>query len=145
LNERVRELEKERQDLVRKLAMGAGGGVESFLSQAKDIGGVKVLGLKTEAADAAALRELAEKLRDKLGESVVLIASPAGGKVQLVVTVAKGLLGRLKAGELIRPIAQLVGGNGGGRPDMAMAGGSDVSKIDDAVAAIYAQVATALG
>ena len=146
LNDRVKELEKERADLVRKLATGGGGGIDSFLAQAKEIGGVKVLGLKTEVADASALRELAEQLRDKLGEaSVVLIASAAAGKVQLVVTVSKSQIGRLKAGDLVRPIAQIVGGNGGGRPDMAMAGGSDATKIDEAVAAIYEKVSAALG
>jgi alanyl-tRNA synthetase len=145
LNDRVKELEKERADLVRKLATGGGGGIDLFLAQAQEIGGVKVLGLKTEVADASALRELAEQLRDKLGESsVVLVASAAGGKVQLVVTVSKSQIGRLKAGDLVRPIAQIVGGNGGGRPDMAMAGGSDATKIDEAVAAIYEKVSATL-
>jgi alanyl-tRNA synthetase len=145
LNDRVRELEKERAELVRKLAMGGGGGVDGLLAQAREIQGVKVLGVQTEVGDPAALREMAEQLRDKLGDSVVLVASPAGGKVSLVVMVAKSLNPKLKAGDLIKDIAQIVGGKGGGRPDMAQAGGPDVAKIGAAVAAIHERVAALLG
>ena len=145
LLQRERELEREVADLQKKLAMGGGGGIDSLLSQARQVGSVKVLGVKAEASDPAALREMAEQLRDKLGESVVLVAAQAGPKVQLVLTVAKPLTKQLKAGELIRPIAKVVGGSGGGRPDMAQAGGPDVDKIGDAVESVYAQVATALG
>jgi alanyl-tRNA synthetase len=122
---------------------GGGGGADSLISAARDVGGVRVLGVKTEVTDRSALRELAEQLRDKLGDSVVLVASEHEGKVQLVLTVAKSLTGRYKAGDMIRSIAQLVGGSGGGRPDMAQAGGSDVSRLDEAVAAIYDSVASA--
>jgi alanyl-tRNA synthetase len=76
---------------------------------------------------------------------VVLVASPAGGKVSLVVMVAKSLNPKLKAGDLIKDIAQIVGGKGGGRPDMAQAGGPDVAKIGAAVAAIHERVAALLG
>jgi alanyl-tRNA synthetase len=145
LNDRVRELEKERAELIRKLAMGGGGGVDGLLAQAREVQGVKVLGVQTEVGDPSALREMAEQLRDKLGDSVVLVASPAGGKVSLVVMVAKSLNPRLKAGDLIKDIAQLVGGKGGGRPDMAQAGGPDVGKIGAAVAAIHERVAAILG
>jgi len=145
LSDRVRELEKERAELLRKVAMGGGGGIDGLLSQARTVKGVKVLGVQTEVGDPGALREMADQLRDKLGDSVVLVASPAGGKVTLVVMVAKSLNPRLKAGDLIKSLAQLVGGNGGGRPDMAQAGGPDVSKIGEAVAAIHDRVAAALG
>jgi alanyl-tRNA synthetase len=145
LQDRVRELEKERGELIRKLAMGGGGGVEGLLAQAREIQGVKVLGVQTEIADPAAMREMAEQLRDKLGNGVVLVASPAGGKVSLVVMVAKSLNPKLKAGDLIKDIAQIVGGKGGGRPDMAQAGGPDTGKIGEAVAAIHDRVAAALG
>jgi alanyl-tRNA synthetase len=144
LNERVRELEKERGELLRKLAMG-GGGVDGLLAQARDVKGVKVLGVQTEIADPAAMREMAEQLRDKLGDGVVLVASPAGGKVSLVVMVAKNVTGKVKAGDLIKGVAQIVGGKGGGRPDMAQAGGPDVSKIGEAVASIHGLVSAALG
>jgi alanyl-tRNA synthetase len=142
-----RELEKKVSELSKKLAMGEGGGGagDSLASRARDVGGVKVLGVTVDIADRAALRDLAEKLRDQIGESVVLVASKADGKVSLVLTVAKGLTGRLRAGDLIRPIAQAVGGSGGGRPDMAQAGGTDVAKIDEAVESIYGAVKAAIG
>jgi alanyl-tRNA synthetase len=133
-------LQKQIEDLQRKL-MSGGGGFDALLGQARDVSGVKVLGVKTDVTDRAQLRELAEKLRDKLGDSVVLVASEAEGKAQLVLTVAKPLLGRYKAGELIKGVAQIVGGSGGGRPDMAQAGGTDPSKLDEAVESLYAGVA----
>src|SRR5689334_21611159 len=105
---------------------GGGGGEGAILARARDVGGIHVLGIAVDVADMGALREMAEKLRDKLGDAVVLVGSKAGAKVQLVLTVAKGLVARgLKAPDLIRPIAQIVGGSGGGRPDMAQAGGTD--------------------
>src|SRR5690606_5168202 len=95
--------------------------------------------------DRGALRELAEQLRDKLGDSIVLVGSENEGKAQLVATVSKSITDRFKAGELIRPIAAQVGGSGGGRPDMAQAGGTDVAKLDQAIEAIYGVVAGAQG
>lgn len=135
-------LQKQIEELQRKL-MSGGGGFDALLGQARDVSGIKVLGVKTDVTDRAQLRELAEKLRDKLGDSVVLVASEAEGKAQLVLTVAKPLLGRYKAGELIKGVAQIVGGSGGGRPDMAQAGGTDPSKLDEAVESLYAGVAAA--
>ncbi len=136
---RERTLEKELEQLQRKLATG-GGGLEALLGGAREIGGVKVLGARTEVTDRGALRELAEQLRDRLGEAVVLLGSVSEGRAQLVLMVAKGLTGRLKAGELIRPIAAVVGGSGGGRPDMAQAGGTDPGQLDAAIDAVYAEV-----
>jgi alanyl-tRNA synthetase len=136
-------LERQLEEAQRRWMQGGGGGADSMISGARDVGGVRVLGVKTEVTDRSALRELAEQLRDKLGDSVVLVASEHEGKVQLVLTVAKGLTGRYKAGDMIRGIAQVVGGTGGGRADMAQAGGSDVSRLDEAVAAIYDSVASA--
>ncbi|MEI9948217.1 MAG: alanine--tRNA ligase [Pseudomonadota bacterium] len=136
-----RALEKQIDELQRKLATGgSGGGLDALLAKARDIAGVKVLGVRTEVTDRAALRELAEQLRDKLGQSVVLVGSVADGKAQLVLTVAKDLTGRLKAGELIKNSAQIVGGSGGGRPDMAQAGGTELARLDEAIDAIYASV-----
>jgi len=136
-----KQLERQIDEAQRRWMQGSSGGADSLIAAARDVAGVRVLGVKTEVTDRSALRELAEQLRDKLGDSVVLVASEHEGKVQLVLTVAKGLTGRYKAGELIRGIAQVVGGSGGGRPDMAQAGGSDVSRLDEAVAAIYDSVA----
>ena len=136
-----RALEKQIDELQRKLASGSGaGGLDALLAKARDIAGVKVLGVRTEVTDRAALRELAEQLRDKLGQSVVLVGSVADGKAQLVLTVAKDLTGRLKAGDLIKSSAQIVGGSGGGRPDMAQAGGTELARLDEAIDAIYASV-----
>ncbi|MEO7036264.1 MAG: alanine--tRNA ligase, partial [Polyangiaceae bacterium] len=136
-----RALEKQIDELQRKLATGGGGGgMDALLAKARDIAGVKVLGVRTEVTDRGALRELAEQLRDKLGESIVLVGSVADGKAQLVLTVAKPITHRFKAGELIKASAQLVGGSGGGRPDMAQAGGTEVAKLDEAIEAIYAGV-----
>jgi alanyl-tRNA synthetase len=133
---------KQIEDLQRKL-MSGGGGFDALIGQARDVAGIKVLGVRTDVTDRGQLRELAEKLRDKLGDSVVLVASEHEGKAQLVLTVAKPLLGRYKAGELIKGVAQLVGGSGGGRPDMAQAGGTEPARLDEAIESLYAGVASA--
>jgi alanyl-tRNA synthetase len=131
-------LEKKLAETQKKLTSGGGtGSVDSLLKQARDINGVKVLSTRTDVSDRAALRELAEQLRDRLGSSVVLLGSESEGKAQLVLTVAKPLTHRLKAGQLIRPIAELVGGSGGGRPDLAQAGGTQLEKLDEALSALY--------
>jgi alanyl-tRNA synthetase len=136
-----RALEKQIDELQRKLATGGGGGgLDALLAKARDIAGVKVLGVRTEVTDRGALRELAEQLRDKLGQSVVLVGSVADGNAQLVLTVTKELSGRFKAGDLIKNPAQIVGGKGGGRPDMAQAGGTEIARLDEAIEAIYASV-----
>jgi alanyl-tRNA synthetase len=148
-----RELEKQVADLKRTLleggggAGGAGGGIDSMLAAAQEFGGVKVLACRVaDGTDAGALRDLAEKLRDKLGESsAVLVAAVADGKAQLTVMITKSATAKIKAGDLIKVIAGVVGGRGGGRPDMAQAGGPDVAKIDEAVAATYAEAARILG
>jgi alanyl-tRNA synthetase len=136
-----RALEKQVEELQRKLAEGGGGGVDSLLAKMREINGVKVLGVKTAVTDRGALRELAEHLRDRIGDGVVLVGSEAEGKAQLVLTVSKALTSRFRAGDLIRGVAELVGGSGGGRPDMAQAGGTNPAKLDEAIEAIYAGVA----
>ncbi len=143
LVEKERHLEKELADLKRKLAMGgsAGGGVDEMIRGARDVPGGKALALRVEVSDPATLRELAEKLRDKLGEAIVLVGAVNGPKASLVLTVSKGLTGQYKAGDLIKGIAQLVGGSGGGRPDMAQAGGTQIDKLDEALASLYTTLA----
>jgi alanyl-tRNA synthetase len=147
LTQKERELEKQVSELTKKLAMGGsgGGGAEAMLARAREVGGIKVLGVGVEGADPSALREMAEQLRDKLGDSVVLVAAHRDGKVQLVLTVAKALTSRIRAGDLIRPLAQLVGGSGGGRPDMAQAGGTQVERFQEAVEGVYRVVGESLG
>jgi len=136
-----RALEKQVAELERKVAEGGGGGVEGLLAKARDISGVKVLGVRTTVTDRSALRELAERLRDRLGDSIVLVGSEAEGKAQLVLTVSKSLTERYRAGDLIRSIAGIVGGTGGGRPDMAQAGGTEVGRLDEAIESLYSGVA----
>ncbi len=139
--QRERALEKQIEELEKKLLSGAGGGgIDALLAKARDVGGVKVLGVRSDVSDRGALRELAEQLRDKLGQAIVLVGSVADDKAQLVLAVSKPLTDRFRAGDLIRGPAGIVGGSGGGRPDMAQAGGTDASKLDAAIDAIYAQV-----
>jgi alanyl-tRNA synthetase len=142
---RERELDKKVVELSKKLALGGGGGEGALLARAVDVGGIKVLGVAVDVADMGALREMAEKLRDKLGDSVVLLGAKVGPKVQLVLTVAKRVVERgVKASDLIRPIAQVVGGSGGGRPDMAQAGGTEAGKLEEAVESLARVVGAAL-
>jgi alanyl-tRNA synthetase len=140
--DRQKELEKQVEELERKLLTGTGGGIDSMLSLARDFMGVRVLALRTEVADRAALRELAEQLRDRLGNAIVLVGSVADGKAQLVLTVAKALVGRYSAGDLIKPVAVAVGGSGGGRPDMAQAGGTQPERLDQALAVLLQRFET---
>jgi alanyl-tRNA synthetase len=134
--ERERALEKENADLKRKAAFGGASGADPT-ADAKTFGSIKALAVRMDGLDAGLARETAEKFRDKLGECAVLIASVSGPKVALVVCVSKASSSKYKAGDLIKPIAQLVGGSGGGRPDMAQAGGTDVAQVDAAVAKFY--------
>jgi len=143
LLDRQKGLEKEIESLQRKLLTGSGGGIDALLAGARVVAGVQVLGVKVEVSERSQLRELAEQLRDRLGDSVVLVAAADGDKVALVVTVAKTMLDRFKAGELIKLAAAQVGGSGGGRPDMAQAGGTNLSGLDAAVASIYDAVQAA--
>jgi alanyl-tRNA synthetase len=141
LMSRQRDLEKQVADLTRKLALGQGGGIDAMLSHARDIKGVRILALRTEVGDAAALRELAEQLRDKLGQGVAVVGAAANDKASLVACVSKDITARIKAGDLIKNIAKIVGGSGGGRPDMAQAGGPDIAKLDEALESVYAVAA----
>jgi alanyl-tRNA synthetase len=138
-------LEKELADAKRELAMGGGGGggggVDDMLRKAREVPGGRALAIKVNVGDPATLRELAEKLRDTLGDAVVLVGAPGKDKAMLVLTVSKSLTDRYKAGELIKGIAQMLGGSGGGRPDMAQAGGTDIAKLDEALESLYSRLA----
>ena len=114
-----------------------GSQTSDLLSGVKEIDGVKVLGGRIEGVDAKAMRGMVDELRDQLKSGVVLLVAESEGKVVLAVGVTKDLVGRFKAGDLIREVAGVVGGGGGGRPDFAQAGGKDASKIDEAVARFY--------
>ena len=109
---------------------------DTLVEQAVDVKGVKVLVARMDGADAKALRETMDKVKDKLGTAAAVLASVVDGRVQLAAGVTKNLTDRVKAGELVNFVALQVGGKGGGKPDMAMAGGSDASKLDEALAGV---------
>jgi len=133
LGERLRKLEKETERLRRQLASGQG---TDLGGQAVDINGIKVVAARLDGADAGALREAADQLKGRLGKAVVVLGAVNENKVQLVAAVTRTETDRFKAGELVNVVAQEVGGKGGGRPDMAMAGGSDPGKLDAALARV---------
>ncbi|AQQ68306.1 alanine--tRNA ligase [Microbulbifer agarilyticus] len=121
-----RKLEKDLANMKTRLASGAGG---DLTSQAVEVAGVKLLAASIDGADAKSLRDLADQLKNKLGSGVLLLAAPGEEKVALVAVVTKDLTGRLAAGDLMRFAAGELGGKGGGRPDMAQGGGTDVSAL----------------
>ncbi len=129
----VKALEKELAALKSKLASAQG---DELVNQAQDINGVKVLAAKLDGADAAALRETMDKLKDKLKSAVILLATAADGKVSLAAGVTADQTGKVKAGELVNFVAGQVGGKGGGRPDMAMAGGTQPEHLAQALASV---------
>ncbi|MGQ9860732.1 MAG: alanine--tRNA ligase [Thiobacillaceae bacterium] len=133
IQDQVRALEKELDRYKAKLAAVQG---EDLAEQAVEVCGVKVLATVIEGADAKVLRELADKLRDRLRSCALLLASVADGKVTLIAAVTPDLTARVKAGELVNFVAMQVGGKGGGRPDMAQAGGNDPEKLASALASV---------
>ncbi len=142
LLESTRALEKELDRLKSRLASAQG---DELLQQAIEIGGHKILAAKLDGADAKTLRETADKLRDKLKSCALVLGTVADGKVSLIAAVTPDLTARIKAGELVNAVAQQVGGKGGGKPDMAMAGGSDAAALPVALASVEAWVASRLG
>ena len=137
LIERSRRLEKEVQQLKSKLAGGQSGDLST---QAKDVGGIKVLAAQIEGADAKTLRDTVDQLRNKLGSSVIVLATVKEGKVVLVAGVSANLLDRYKAGDIVGAVAAQVGGRGGGRPDFAQAGGTQPENLGAALAGVEALV-----
>jgi len=133
--EQVRAYEKEIQRLQQKLAAGQGAGL---LDRAVDIGGVKVLAAVLEGVDARQLRDTVDQLKSKLDSAAIVLGAVAEGKVQLVAGVTANATGRIKAGDLVNFVAQQVGGKGGGRPDLAMAGGTDPAALPRALAGVEA-------
>jgi alanyl-tRNA synthetase len=126
-------LEKELAALKSKLASAQG---DELVSQAQDINGVKVLAALLTGADAAILRETLDKIKDKLKSAVILLASVNDGKVSLIAGVTADQTGKVKAGELVNMVAMQVGGKGGGRPDMAQAGGTQPEHLAAALASV---------
>jgi alanyl-tRNA synthetase len=141
LVERSRRLEKEVQQLKSKLASDHGGDLST---SAKDIGGIKVLAAQIDGADVRSLRDALDRLKDKLGSSVIVLASVQEGKVLLVAGVSEDLVDRIKAGEIAGLVAARVGGRGGGRADFAQAGGAQPENLAAALAGVESLVRSRL-
>ncbi len=137
LQESNKMLEKELAKLKARLAMGQG---SDLASQAVDVKGARLLVATLEGADVKTLRETLDKLKDKLKSAAIVLAAVSDGKVALIAGVTADLTGRVKAGELVNFVAQQVGGKGGGKPDMAQAGGTDPSKLGAALETVKAWV-----
>jgi alanyl-tRNA synthetase len=134
----VRALERELERVKGKLASAQG---DELAAKAVDVKGIKVLAAQLEGADAKTLRETMDKLKDKLKTAAIVLAAVDGDKVQLAAGVTADSLARIKAGELVNHVARQVGGKGGGKPDLAMAGGTDPAQLPGALASVSAWVA----
>ena len=135
---RTRELEKQVETLKSRLTTAQAG---DLLDQVRQVDGVPVLALEVEAGDPKSLREFAAKLAHRLKSGIVVLGSRADDKALLIAMVSKDLTKRFNAGEIIRELAPLVGGSGGGRADMAQAGGPDKEKVPEAIKQAYELVA----
>jgi alanyl-tRNA synthetase len=135
LQETERGLRRELEELKRRSALSGGG--KDLMSQVREVGGVRVLAARTEVADPKALRDVADRLREQLKSGVVVLGGVAEGKVALVAAVTADLTGRLHAGKIIGEVAKAVGGKGGGRADMAQAGGPDAEALDAALDSVF--------
>ena len=138
----ARALEKEVAALKGKLASNQG---DELVNQAVEVKGLKVLAAALPGADAKTLRDTMDKLKDKLKTAAIVLAAVDGDKVQIAAGVTADSVGKLKAGELVNFVAQQVGGKGGGKPDMAMAGGTDAAKLPAALASVTGWVTQQLG
>jgi len=133
LLERNRKLEKELEKLKGQMASRQGG---DLASEAVDINGIKVLASRLDGADAKTLRDTVDQLKNKLGSAAIVLAAVEDGKVRLVAGVTADRMAKIKAGDLVNVVAEQVGGKGGGRPDMAQAGGNDPAKLDAALKSV---------
>jgi alanyl-tRNA synthetase len=138
LLERQKELEREVEALQARLNSGRS---SELLEQAREVAGTRLLTARVDGLDGKALRELADQLRDRLGSGIIVLGGEAEGKVSLLVAVTSDLTGRFQAGQLIRPLAELVGGKGGGRPELAQAGGTRPEGLDQSLAAVETLIA----
>ncbi len=130
LSERTRQLEKELSRVNSQLASAQSG---DLLSQVQQVNGIAVLATHLEGTDPKSLRDLMDQLKNKLGSGVVVLLAHEDGKVSVVAGVTKDLTSRIKAGDLVRELATILGGKGGGRPDMAQGGGTDATAIPAAL------------
>jgi alanyl-tRNA synthetase len=144
LQAETKRLGREVEQLKMKAALSGGGAGEQAADEPEDVAGVKLLTRRVTGLEKAALRSLSDTLRDRLGSGVVVIASENDDRVALVVSVSKDLTSRVKAGSLVKELAPIVGGGGGGRPDFAEAGGKDPAKIAELLKAAPAALRAAL-
>jgi alanyl-tRNA synthetase len=142
LLDRQKKLEREIQALKAKAASGA---TSDLASQAQDVDGIKVLAVRLEGFDAKALRDAMDRLKQQLGDAVVLLAGVEAGKAALVAGVSGAAGGRIKAGELLGHVAGQINGKGGGRPDMAQGGGDDGPALVAALAGVPLWIRSRMG
>ena len=128
-----------------KVALGGAAPGDAAPDDMHDVNGVNVIARRVTGLEKSALRGLSDSLRDRLGSGIVVIASENDGKVALVVSVTKDLTSRIQAGRIVKEIAPIVGGGGGGRPEFAEAGGKDPTKIDDLIRRAPGAIAALLG
>jgi alanyl-tRNA synthetase len=141
---RDEEIKKLRKELEQARMKSASAGTASIEDKVRIVNGVKVLAHRADNLERSQLRTLVDNLRQKLGSGVVVVGSASDGTVALVAGVTKDLTSRLQAGKVIGPVAERVGGKGGGRPDLAEAGGKDPAALDDALGSVYAVVESLL-
>jgi len=130
----LREAEKELDRLKHRMQTSQAG---DLIAEARDVGGVKVLVKRADGMDPKDLRDFGDKLRDKLGSGILALGSTKDDKVSLIVMVTKDLIPRFHAGNIIKEMAPILGGTGGGKPDLAQSGGKDPAKLDAALEALY--------
>jgi len=144
LEKKDSEIKRLSRELDQARMKSASSGVANLGDQIKEVKGVKVLAHRVDNLERAQMRTLVDQLRDKIGSGVVVLGSTSNGSVSLIVGVTKDLTGRIQAGKIIAPVAQKVGGKGGGRPDLAEAGGKDPGALDSALADVYIVVESLL-
>lgn len=143
LRDEIKRLARENEQLRMKIAMGGGQGQAAGGDDVIDAGGTKLIARRVEGLDKAGLRAMSDQLRDRLESGVVVLAADQDGKALFVVSVTKDLSGRFHAGNLVKELAPIVGGKGGGRPDFAEAGGKDPGAIDALLAKARELIASA--
>jgi alanyl-tRNA synthetase len=145
LDKKDAEIKRLARELDQARMKSASSSTANIGEKVKEVNGVKVLTHRVDNLDRAQMRMLVDQLRDKLGSAVVVLGSASNGSVSLIVGVTKDLTGRIQAGKVIGPVAQKVGGKGGGRPDLAEAGGKDAAALDSALSDAYGVVESLLG
>jgi alanyl-tRNA synthetase len=145
LQAEAKRLAREIEQLKMKVALGGSAANGGTADEPVVVDGVKLITKRVSGLEKGALRGISDSLRDRLGRGVVVLASENDGKVGLIVSVTKDLTGKLQAGRIVKELAPIVGGGGGGRPDFAEAGGKDPSKIDELLSRAPALIRTLLG